>query len=60
MHYASVNASIWADMEPIDLALYGIDSATILKVYTWGFGSVLSAWATGYGVGVVVALIKKI
>jgi len=47
-------------MEALDPTLYGIDAATILKVYTWGFGSVFVSWASGYVVGIAVALVKKI
>jgi hypothetical protein len=47
-------------MTPAELALLGIDSETILLVWTWGFGSVLSMWALGFGVGVAVETIKKV
>lgn len=43
-----------------DFALLGIDAATILQVYTWGFSAVLAAWALGYAVGVAVDVIRKL
>ncbi|WP_158592178.1 hypothetical protein [Noviherbaspirillum sedimenti] len=43
-----------------DMALLGIDAASVLLVYSWGFGAVLSAWATGYGLGAAIDLIRKL
>lgn len=43
-----------------DLAIMGIDAPTILYVYTWGMGAVLSIWALGFAVGAGLTLIRKI
>lgn len=47
-------------MTPQELALLGIDAPTILYVWSWGFGSVISMWALGYGVGGAVQVIRKL
>ena len=47
-------------MSEQDLALLGIDAATILYVWSWGFGSVLLSWSLGYAVGVAVDTIRKL
>lgn len=46
-------------MTPQDFALLGIDAETIVKVWTWGFGTVMLMWALGYVTGVCVDLIRK-
>lgn len=47
-------------MTPEELALLGIDPQTILYIWSWGFGSVLSMWSIGYAVGIAVTLIRKL
>jgi hypothetical protein len=47
-------------MTPADFALLGIDSATILEVWSWGFGSVVFFWSLGYGVGCAVRAIRAV
>lgn len=42
-----------------DYALLGIDAATILYVWSWGFGSVIFAWFLGYVIGAAVDAIRK-
>ncbi len=45
-------------MSAAELALIGVDSATILLVYTWGMGAVLSMWVIGYAAGVAIKAIN--
>ena len=57
-------ASVWTPLDTVALNLFdaqalGIDPATILYVYTWGAGAVLSLWALGYAIGAAKAVIKK-
>lgn len=47
-------------MTPEDYALLGIDAATILYVWSWGFGSVVFMWYLGYAVGVAKEMISKL
>lgn len=47
-------------MTPQELAVIGIDSATIAYVYTWGFGTVLSSWFLGFCVAICLKLINKV
>jgi hypothetical protein len=42
------------------LTLIGVDPESILYVFTWGMGAVLSIWSVGYVAGIVVNLIKTI
>ena len=44
----------------VSLELLGIDPDTILYVFSWGMGAVLSMGALGYAVGSAVTLIKKL
>jgi hypothetical protein len=46
-------------MTEADFALLGIDSATVLAVWGWGFASVVLAWSFGYVIGVAVDVIRK-
>jgi len=46
-------------MSEADLALLGIDSATVLAVWMWGFGSVVSLHFMGYVIGVAKLAIQK-
>lgn len=43
-----------------DLAIAGIDAESILYVYSWGMGAVLSSWAIGYATGIVKEVIKAL
>lgn len=45
-------------MTAADYALLGIDAATILYVWSWGFGSVIFFWSIGYVIGVARAVVK--
>lgn len=47
-------------MTPADFAALGIDSATVLAVTTWGFGFVVGSYFSGWVVGLMVDVIKKI
>ena len=38
-------------MTTADFALIGIDTASVLTVWTWGFGSVLTMYFLGYAIG---------
>lgn len=44
----------------LDYSLIGVDAATILLVYTWGMGVVLSMWAIGFAAGVAVKVINAL
>lgn len=44
----------------LDPALFGITSAEILKVFSWGFGAVLMGFFLGYQLGLALGLIKKL
>lgn len=46
-------------MQSMDFAAVGIDPATILYVFAWGAGAVLSMWAIGYAVGVATRVIRQ-
>ncbi len=46
-------------MTEADYALLGIDAATILVVWSWGFGSVILMWFFGYCVGAAKTIIRK-
>lgn len=54
--FRNFNAAFSTDL----MAFLGIDSATILYVFTWGMGAVLMSWSLGYVVGIAQDLIKKI
>lgn len=45
-------------MIPEDLALLGIDSASILYVWSWGFGSVIFFHFLGYCVGAAKRMVE--
>lgn len=47
-------------MSEADLALIGIDAATIASIYMRSFGWVITAWAGGFIVGLAVQMIKKV
>lgn len=47
-------------MTPAELAVIGIDAPTILYVYSWGMGAVLTMWQLGYAVGAAITAIKHI
>lgn len=47
-------------MTEADFALLGIDSETILYVWTWGFGSIVFAWWLGYAIGIVKVAVRKL
>lgn len=47
-------------MTPEEFALLGIDPATILYVWSWGFGSVVFGWWLGYVVGIARSSIRKL
>lgn len=52
---------VWVTLaEFLDPALYGITSADILKVFSWGFGAVLLGFFLGYQLGLALGLIKKL
>ncbi|WP_295003796.1 hypothetical protein [uncultured Dechloromonas sp.] len=46
-------------MTPADYALLGIDAQSILYVWSWGFGSVVSFHFLGYCVGVAKQAIRQ-
>lgn len=47
-------------MTAADFAALDITPESMLTVYAWGAASVLSMWAIGWVVGVVVGLIRKL
>lgn len=47
-------------MTEAELALLGVDAATVALVWTWGFSSVLGMHLTGYVVGVAKSVIQKV
>lgn len=51
------NATCW-DISTglVDPSVLGVDSATILYFFTWGFGAVLSCWVIGFALGCVKRL----
>lgn len=55
----AANVSTMALVDVFDPASLGINAATITEVYSWGLFAVLTLWGLGYGVGVVVGLIRK-
>jgi len=44
---------------PADYALMGIDAVTILKVWSWGFGTVIFTWYLGFVGGIAKTAINK-
>jgi hypothetical protein len=42
------------------LSTIGIDSSTILYVYSWGMGAVLMMFALGYAIDAAQSIIKKV
>lgn len=54
--YTAVNSGL----STAYLTLIGVDSSTILYVYTWGMGAVLSVWAIGYAVSAAIEIVRKI
>ena len=42
------------------LAAEGVDSATVLYVYSWGMGAVLTMWMFGFAAGVAVKAINAL
>lgn len=46
-------------MTEADFALVGIDTAGVLIVYGWGIGSVVTAYFSGWVIGLAIDLIKK-
>ena len=42
------------------LAAMGIDAATVLLVWSWGFGTVILFWSFGFAVGVARSMIRKV
>lgn len=49
-----------ADAVSASLAAQGIDTASVLLVYSWGMGVVLTMWAIGFGAGVAVKVINAL
>lgn len=47
-------------MTPADFAVIGIDTTSVLAVYAWGVGSVVSAYFSGWVIGLAIDLIKKL
>lgn len=47
-------------MTPEELALLGIDAASVLLVWSWGFGSVVFFHYLGFVLGVAVTAIRKL
>lgn len=47
-------------MTEADYALLGIDAASILYVYSWGFGSVIFFHFLGYCVGAAKKLVDMV
>jgi len=43
-----------------ELALIGIDSVTVVKVFAWGFAAIYLSWAVGFGIGTAVRLVRQI
>lgn len=44
---------------PLDLSAIGIDAASILSAFAWGFNAVVLSWAAAFAVGVAVRVIRK-
>lgn len=47
-------------MTAADFALLGITPSEILYVWSWGFGTILFGWLSGYGVGLANSLIRRV
>ena len=46
-------------MTAAEFALIGIDPATILECFSWGFGVVIFFWSMGFGLGVALDVIRR-
>lgn len=55
-----LTCALLADSVTASLAAEGVDSATVLYVYSWGMGVVLSMWAIGFMAGVAVKVINAL
>ncbi|NJD23897.1 MAG: hypothetical protein FIB06_00665 [Betaproteobacteria bacterium] len=42
-----------------DLAVMGIDAATVLAVWSWGFGTVIFCWYLGFVAGLALKAIRQ-
>lgn len=52
---------VWIDASSmIDFGSLGINAESILRVTSWGFGVVLSAWAIGYAAGCIRRMINQL
>lgn len=49
-----------ASLTPQELSLIGVDSASILYIYSWGMGAILSIWALGYALSAALKMLKKL
>lgn len=47
-------------MTAAELELLGVTPASILYVWSWGFGSVVTMWFFGWLIGVASTAIRKI
>ena len=50
----------YAESVSASIAAEGVDAATILYVYSWGMGAVLTMWMFGFGAGVAVKAINAL
>lgn len=41
-----------------DMAVLGIDAATVLYVWSWGFGAVIFFWSLGFAAGAAIRAIR--
>ncbi|MEL4178339.1 hypothetical protein [Roseateles sp. PN1] len=46
--------------EALDFPSLGITAESVLYVWSWGFGAVLTFWFFGYCIGLAVRLVRKI
>ena len=46
--------------EVIDPVEFGIDQASVLYVYSWGFAAIFGMWLIGYGVALAFQSIRKL
>jgi hypothetical protein len=56
---ASVRAAV-AQCDPPTFADLGITAADITYVWSWGVGVVLLLWSLGFGVGVVLRVLREL